>query len=207
MADYKYIVYRIRNKIDKKIYVGVHKTKDVNDSYMGSGKRIISAIKKHGVKKFDKKILFVFDNENEMINMERKIVTEEFLERSDTYNIALGGWGGGVKSVEHRKNLSLSQKGKSRPKASEETKKKMSETRKKLPGNKWSEESKRRFSEQKMGVKTGPATEERKKNIATALRGKPLPKTGQCIHCGKIMHPSHISRFHNDNCKEVNNDI
>jgi hypothetical protein len=197
-----YIVYRIRNKIDKKIYVGVHQTMNINDSYMGSGKRIIRAIAKHGVENFDKKILFVFDNEVDMINMERKIVTEEFLERSDTYNIALGGWGGGIKSKEHRKNLSLSQKGKPRPKASEETKKKMSETRKKLPGNKWSDESKKRFSKLKTGVKTGPASEKRKLNIANALKGKPLPKTGQCVYCGKIMHPSHISRFHNEKCKE-----
>lgn len=196
-----YTVYRIRNKIDKKIYVGVHKTDNLNDSYMGSGKRIIRAIKKHGLNNFDKKILFVFDNETDMINMESQIVNAEFLERSDVYNIALGGIGGGTKSSEHRKNLSLSQKGKPRPKASIETKKKMSETRKRLPGNKWSDESKKRFSELKTGVKTGPASSERKKNIGDALRGKPLPKTGQCIHCGKIMHPSHISRFHNDNCK------
>lgn len=198
-----YVVYRIRNKIDRKIYVGVHKTKNLNDSYMGSGKRIIRAIKKHGVENFDKKILFVFDNEVDMINMERKIVTNEFLERSDTYNITLGGWGGGIKSEEHRRNLSLAQKGKPRPKASEETKKKMSETRRLMPGNKWPEEAKKRFSKLKTGVKTGPASESRKKNIAAALRGKPLSKTGKCIHCGAIMHPSHISRFHNDNCKKA----
>ena len=40
-----YYIYQITNLVNNKIYVGVHKTKDLNDGYMGSGKVIISAIK------------------------------------------------------------------------------------------------------------------------------------------------------------------
>lgn len=37
-----YYIYQITNLVNAKIYVGVHKTKDLNDGYMGSGK-VISA--------------------------------------------------------------------------------------------------------------------------------------------------------------------
>ena len=45
-----YTVYKITNLINNKIYVGVHITKNLNDSYMGSGVNIKRAIKKYGNK-------------------------------------------------------------------------------------------------------------------------------------------------------------
>lgn len=53
----KYYLYQITNLVNNKIYVGVHKTTDMNDGYMGSGKVIRAAIEKYGAENFKKDIL------------------------------------------------------------------------------------------------------------------------------------------------------
>jgi hypothetical protein len=89
-----FYLYQITNLVNNKIYIGVHSTKDINDGYMGSGVNIQSAIKKYGIKNFNKVILFTFDNVEDMYAKEKEIVTEEFLLRKDTYNLRIGGTGG-----------------------------------------------------------------------------------------------------------------
>lgn len=86
-----YIVYQINNKLNGMLYVGVHSTKNINDSYMGSGGYIKRAIKKYGMTNFEKIVLHQFNSKEEALNKEAEIVNEEFIKRKDTYNIALGG--------------------------------------------------------------------------------------------------------------------
>jgi len=66
----------------------------MNDGYMGSGKVIRSAIAKHGITNFTKVILEQFDTSVAMYAREKEVVTEEFLSRSDVYNLRRGGTGG-----------------------------------------------------------------------------------------------------------------
>ena len=68
-------------------------TKDVNDDYMGSGRRIGYAIKKYGLENFKKEILSTHDTTERMLTEEARLVNEEFLGRKDVYNLALGGKG------------------------------------------------------------------------------------------------------------------
>lgn len=89
-----YIIYKITNKVNGKIYIGSHKTKNINDGYMGSGKYLNYAIKKHGIENFFKEILFVFNNPTDMYNKESEIVNDDFLAEENTYNLKRGGFGG-----------------------------------------------------------------------------------------------------------------
>ncbi len=89
-----YYLYEITNQVNGKIYVGVHKTKSLDDGYMGSGKVIRSAIEKYGIENFTKVILETFDDSTAMYAREREVVTDEFLSREDVYNLRCGGFGG-----------------------------------------------------------------------------------------------------------------
>ena len=89
-----YYMYQIKNKVNDKIYVGVHKTSNMNDSYMGSGKVIGAAINKYGIENFEKTVLETFESSEEMFKREKEVVTEDFLSRDDVYNLRRGGSGG-----------------------------------------------------------------------------------------------------------------
>lgn len=104
-----YIIYKITNKINGKIYIGKHKTTNINDGYMGSGKHLKRSQQKYGIENFNKEILFVFDNENDMNIKEKELVTLEFCLREDTYNICVGGNGGFSYINNNNLNISISE--------------------------------------------------------------------------------------------------
>jgi len=88
-----YYLYKITNKINNKQYIGVHRTKNLDDGYMGSGIVIKNAIKKHGKENFEKEILEFFSSQKEMYEKEYEVIDDEFVKRTDTYNIRTGGYG------------------------------------------------------------------------------------------------------------------
>jgi|694.fasta_scaffold02355_50 hypothetical protein len=89
-----YTVYKITNLINEKIYIGVHKTDDLNDSYMGSGLLIKHAISKYGIQNFVKEYIAIFNNPEEMFSMESELVNEELIKSGHSYNLKEGGSGG-----------------------------------------------------------------------------------------------------------------
>lgn len=102
----KYIVYQTVNKVNNKIYIGVHgtETPEIFDGYLGNGVSIYKpstylnpktyfqrAINKYGIKNFIRTTLAIFDTEEDAYELEAKLVNLDFLKRSDVYNMALGG--------------------------------------------------------------------------------------------------------------------
>jgi len=116
-----YTVYKITNNINNKIYIGVHKTTNPNDSYLGSGIAIKSAIQKYSTESFSKSILFEYDNKKDAYLKESQIVTNSFIKQSNNYNIKIGGYGGypnkkGISlTLEHKSKIGYSNKGKTYP--------------------------------------------------------------------------------------------
>jgi len=173
----KYTIYKTTNTINEKIYIGKHQTENINDSYYGSGKALRASIKKHGKENFKKEVLFVFNTESEMNEKEVELITEEFVARSDTYNMGVGGEGGAhfkgkshseetiqqikeklkLKDWSHRKGKPAHNKGK---KDSEETRKRKSEANKNRRGP-MSEETKRKISKSLRNSPTSDATSKR----------------------------------------------
>lgn len=81
-------VYKITNNVNGKFYVGVHYG-TISDSYMGSGKIIKQAIKKHGIHSFDKQILAVFEDGVSAFVYETKYIQDNNLHVSEEcYNLS-----------------------------------------------------------------------------------------------------------------------
>lgn len=87
------IIYRITNLLTDRVYIGRHCTNKINDSYMGSGKKLLDDIKKYGKDQFKKEILYVFDTTDEMICKEIELIRYLFKNNIDTYNISRQGTG------------------------------------------------------------------------------------------------------------------
>lgn len=86
-----YTIYKTTNIINGKFYIGKHKTKDLNDGYMGSGKLLRRAIDKHGINNFHKEILHICEDEDHMNLLESILVVPD---SEINYNLCEGGQGG-----------------------------------------------------------------------------------------------------------------
>ena len=173
-----YYIYRITNLINGKTYIGQHKYKKLDDSYMGSGVYLAKAKKKYGIENFKKEILYSSIQYKETADdMERFAIAKERAVGKAEYNIASGGKviDGFIRSEEWKRKQSESHRGKKHNPHSEETKRKISEA---LKGKPRSEETKRKLSEAKKGIHLA-LSEERRIKLSEALKGENNPNYGK----------------------------
>lgn len=184
-----YILYQTTNMLTGEFYVGVHRSRVLDDNYLGSGIRLMRAVNKYGRHQFKRTILEQFDREEDMFTREREVVTREFVNRPDTYNLVCGGRGlreqrswvhtdpeaqraharkAALIGVEKRRSQNIS--------LTETTRRKTSETL-------------------------------RETNDRRTANGHKHPNVGkrreqtQCPHCGVVGAKNTLLRWHFDNCK------
>ena len=181
-----YCIYRIRNLINGKTYIGQHRYKKLNDSYLGSGKLIKRAIEKYGKENFKKEILEKDISTVELANdFEQMYILFERAKGKAEYNISSGGYShAGVKasedtrrkqsnakkgkklSEEHRKNIGIASKNRAA-----ETRKKRSDSLKKVVHT---EEWNKKVSEARRSIKHTP---EARRKISEANKGRAQPES------------------------------
>jgi group I intron endonuclease len=187
-----YFIYITTNKINNKKYVGLCKTNKKNvDSYLGSGKILLKAIKKHGTNNFKREIIENCSTLEEAITFERNYILEHGCHLSDNwYNIAISfttlGFKGKKQTPKHKEAMQKLLSGVPR---NEQSINKQSKTRIENIANK-----KYTFNNH---------TDEQLKiisNIGKSNLGRKHKKK-LCEHCQIEYGPTPFSRFHGDKCK------
>lgn len=87
-------LYKIICIITNRYYIGIHSTHNIDDGYMGSGKRLKYSIRKYGVKNHKKEILKFFESRDELMQGERDMITLDMLLDKNCMNLKNGGDGG-----------------------------------------------------------------------------------------------------------------
>lgn len=176
--DNKYhFVYKTTCLINQKEYTGKHTTKKINDNYLGSGKYLQNAINKYGAENFKREIIGFFNTAKEAYEFENLIVTKEYTNRKDTYNIALGGRGFDLlknrDSEAFSKTMSIIAKKYWDSLTPEQKKERNKNFKFDATGIKRSEEFKQNASKRLIGHEVSPET---RKKISEAKIGKSVNK-------------------------------
>ena len=87
---YHYL-YKTTNTINKKFYVGIHSTNNLDDGYLGSGRYLKRSVKKYGEENFIVEKLEFFDNREALIGREIDYVNKTFLSDPLCMNLMTGG--------------------------------------------------------------------------------------------------------------------
>jgi hypothetical protein len=185
-------LYKTTCLTTSRYYFGIHSTSNLEDGYMGSGKRLRYSIRKYGKKNHKKEIIEFFNTRVELEEKENLII-KEYIDDINCINLTNGGTGF---KMNH----------------SEETKLKISnnllgKTYNELHGNNATiEKEKRRDSVKKYW---DSLTEEERKIRSDVHKGpkgkhKNPEKLIKCPHCDIIGRASNLKRWHFKNCKKHN---
>ncbi len=89
-----HFIYKVTNLINRKFYIGMHSTDNLNDGYLGSGNRISRSIKKYGKENFKLEILEFLIDRQLLSQKEKELITEITLQDPLCMNLRPGGEGG-----------------------------------------------------------------------------------------------------------------
>jgi hypothetical protein len=107
-----FILYKTTNLINGKTYIGIHKTNNLDDGYLGSGFALTEALEKYGKDNFKREILEFCDSYDELIELEKVYVDIDWVKNKSNYNLKTGGQSVGILSDESKNKISETLKSK-----------------------------------------------------------------------------------------------
>lgn len=213
--EFKFL-YKITNLLTGKIYIGARKTICVDDGYMGSSKYLANDIKQFGIENFKREILEFFETQEQLADAERKMVNRDFVNRSDTYNLRVGGFGvvtseSAVKKLSSNQLVVMSEisqeKLKSNSAAMVAGIRSLSEPRRKQWNTNLSKAMKGNpnvISRAKKMWLDEESKAKRKEAISAGQKAyyskNPMPMI-QCTHCKREFTNLNFKKWHGDKCK------
>jgi hypothetical protein len=95
MMERRYhLIYVTTCSITGHFYVGRHSTDNIDDGYMGSGKRLSRSLRKYGKDVHQRIVLEVCDDRSSLLKREHEIVSVDLLNDPLCLNLIVGGDGG-----------------------------------------------------------------------------------------------------------------
>lgn len=98
-----HFIYKTTNLLNDKYYIGMHSTDNLDDGYLGSGKRLRYSINKHGAENHEREILEFVDNREELKKREKEVINLDEIAKKDCMNLMVGGQGGFISDEQQRR--------------------------------------------------------------------------------------------------------
>jgi len=95
-------IYKTTCLVTGRYYIGMHSTSNIDDGYMGSGKRLRRSMRKHGIDNHKKEIIEFFDTRELLIEAEKKAITLDMIQDNNCMNLMGGGEGGFISEEQQR---------------------------------------------------------------------------------------------------------
>jgi hypothetical protein len=89
-----HFIYKTINLLTGRYYIGMHSTDDLEDGYLGSGKRLRYSIRKYGKQNHQREILEFVDTREKLKARENEIVSLDEIAKEGCMNLQEGGISG-----------------------------------------------------------------------------------------------------------------
>lgn len=171
-------IYKTTCLITGRWYIGMHSTYNLEDGYMGSGKRLRYSIRKHGKENHVKQILEFFETRELLVEAEKKAITPEMVTDKNCMNLKEGGYGGGGIWSKNHKKLFTDAGIKNFNKTKEQRMLSIAKTKLTTEySEKMSKVQKKYFEEHEANFKNKRHSEETKQLISEKMRNKGVGET------------------------------
>jgi len=101
-----HFIYKTTNKITGRYYFGMHSTDNLDDGYLGSGRRLRYSLNKYGNDNHYREIIEFCIDRKSLINKEKEIVNLNEISKEECMNLMVGRTGGYI-SKEQQKHRSI----------------------------------------------------------------------------------------------------